>query len=140
LLKRSSVLETRAFFRRMLDQNASVKDFVAPTWAMVNESLAQHYGFPAVTGNDLKKIDLPASTPFGGIWTQAAVMKVTANGTYTSPIKRGRFISERLLGIPIPPPPPDVPAVDPDTRGAKTLREQLALHANQGSCAACHQR
>ncbi len=67
-------------------------------------------------------------------------MKVTANGTLTSPVKRGVWVAERLLGIPIPPPPANIEPVDPDTRGAKTLREQLALHANKGSCKACHAR
>ena len=60
-------------------------------------------------------------------------MKVTANGTLTSPVKRGVWVAERLLGIPIPPPPPNIEPVDPDTRGAKTLREQLALHSSQGT-------
>ena len=138
LLKRSSVLETRAFFRRILGENLSVRDFAAPSWALVNEALATHYGLADVAGLALQKVNLPASTPYGGFWTQSAVLKVTANGTYTSPVKRGRWVSERLLGIPIPPPPPDVPAVDPDTRGAKTLREQLALHSKEGSCAGCH--
>lgn len=67
-------------------------------------------------------------------------MKVTANGTQTSPVKRGVWVSDRLLGITIPPPPPNVDPIVPDTRGAKTLREQLALHSQQGSCKACHAR
>ena len=65
-------------------------------------------------------------------------MKVTANGTNTSPVKRGVWVAERLLGTPIPPPPPNIKPVEPDVRGAKTLREQLALHRGNGSCAACH--
>ncbi len=138
LLKRFSVEETRAFFRRVLDENRSVRDFVAPNWALLNEPLAKHYGVPGVTGLALQKVSLAADSPYGGIWTQPAVLKVTANGTYTSPVKRGVWVAERLLGIPIPPPPPDIPAVEPDIRGAKTLREQLALHSSQGSCMACH--
>ena len=67
-------------------------------------------------------------------------MKVTANGTLTSPVKRGVWVAERLLGTPIPPPPPNIEPVDPDTRGAKTLREQLALHRSKGACQACHAR
>lgn len=138
LLKRSSVLETRAFFRHVLTENRSVRDFVAADWAMLNESLAKHYGIPDIKGLELQKVSLPAGSPYGGLWTQPAVLKVTANGTYTSPVKRGVWVAERLLGIPIPPPPPDVPAVEPDIRGAKTLREQLALHSKLGSCAGCH--
>jgi mono/diheme cytochrome c family protein len=140
LLKFSSVMETQATFRKMLDKNLSVRDFVAPQWAMVNARLAKHYGFPGVEGFGIREVRLPAETPFGGIWTQAATMKVTANGTLTSPVKRGVWVAERLLGTPIPPPPANIEPVDPDTRGAKTLREQLALHSSKGSCAACHAR
>ncbi|HEV7401526.1 MAG TPA: DUF1592 domain-containing protein [Chthoniobacteraceae bacterium] len=137
-LKRSSVLETRAFFRRVLEENLSVREFVVADWTFANEAVARHYGIAGVTGSALQKISLPAGSPYGGLWTQPAVLKVTANGTYTSPVKRGVWVAERLLGIPIPPPPADVPSVEPDTRGAKTLREQLALHRSQGSCTACH--
>ncbi|MBA4189651.1 MAG: hypothetical protein C0467_16830 [Planctomycetaceae bacterium] len=140
LLKFSSVMETQATFRHMLDKNLSVRAFVAPDWAMVNSRLAKHYGFPAVEGFGIREVRLPAETPFGGIWTQPSTMKVTANGTLTSPVKRGVWVAERLLGTPIPPPPANIDPVDPDTRGAKTLREQLALHSGKGSCAACHAR
>ncbi|MEN9575496.1 MAG: hypothetical protein RL514_3351 [Verrucomicrobiota bacterium] len=138
LLKRSSVQETRAFFRRVLDENLSVREFAAANWTFANNSLAQHYGLPGITSLALQKVSLPADSAYGGLWTQPAVLKVTANGTYTSPVKRGVWVAERLLGTPIPPPPPNTPAVEPDIRGAKTLREQLALHSSQGSCAACH--
>jgi mono/diheme cytochrome c family protein len=140
LLKSSSVWETQAYFRRMLGQNLSVRHFVASPWALVNESLARHYGLPPVAGIELREIALPESSPFGGLWTQSAVLKVTANGTNTSPVKRGVWVAERLLGTPIPPPPPNITPVEPDVRGAKTLREQLALHRSGGSCAACHAR
>jgi len=138
LLKPSSVRETQAFFRTLLEGNLGVRHFVASPWVLVNESLARHYGLPGVAGMDLRKVNLPEASPFGGLWTQSAIMKVTANGTNTSPVKRGVWVAERLLGTPIPPPPPNVNPVDPDTRGAKTLREQLALHSSGGSCAACH--
>jgi mono/diheme cytochrome c family protein len=138
LLKISSTLETQATFRNMLDKNLSATDFVAPKWAMVNGPLAKMYGIPGVEGFTHREVKLPANSPFGGVWTQAATMKVTANGTLTSPVKRGVWVAERLLGISIPPPPPNIEPIDPDTRGAKTLREQLALHRGTGSCAACH--
>lgn len=140
MLKRSSVLETRAFFKRMLVENRPVRDFVAPDWGYINEALAGHYGLPAVTGFELREIKLPPDSLYGGIWTQPAVLKVTANGTYTSPVKRGVWMAERLLGTPIPPPPPNITAVEPDIRGAKTLREQIAMHSEKSSCAACHAR
>jgi mono/diheme cytochrome c family protein len=140
LLKPSSVRETRAFLRAMLDGNLGVRHLVDPRWVLVNESLARHYGLTGVTGVELRKVDLPADSPFGGIWTQPAVMKVTANGTNTSPVKRGVWVAERLLGVAIPPPPPNIEPADPDIRGAKTLREQLALHSKSASCGGCHAR
>jgi mono/diheme cytochrome c family protein len=138
LLKPSSVWETQAFFRQLVEKNLGVRHLVASPWVLVNESLAKHYGLADVRGLELRQVKLPASSPFGGLWTQAAVMKVTANGTNTSPVKRGVWVAERLLGIRIPPPPPNINPVEPDIRGAKTLREQLALHRGSGACASCH--
>lgn len=135
-LKVSSLMETRQDFRRMLAENRSVKEFVAPRTASLNERLAKHYGVGIPAGSGFREVDLPEGTPFGGIWTHASVMKVTANGTLTSPIKRGVWISERLLGLKIPPPPP-VEGIEPDIRGAKTFREQLDLH-RKGTCSSCH--
>jgi hypothetical protein len=138
LLRFSSLLETRATLRTMIDENRSVVDMVAPDWAIVNGRLANHYGFSGVAGVALQRIHLPADSFYGGLWTQPAPMKVTANGTITSPVKRGVWVAERLLGVRIPPPPSNIDPVVPDTRGATTLREQLALHSGQGSCRACH--
>ena len=138
LLKISSVMETQQTLKHMIDKNLSVRDFVAPKWALVNERLAKHYSMPETKGFALQEVKLLPDSSFGGIWTHASTMKVTANGTSTSPVKRGVWVAERLLGTPIPPPPPNIDPIDPDTRGAKTLREQLALHSGKGSCAACH--
>jgi hypothetical protein len=93
-----------------------------------------------VDGVALRRVDLPPDSVRGGLMTQAAVLKVTANGTTTSPVLRGVWIMERILGQPPPPPPPSVPAVDPDIRGATTIRQQLELHRTQASCSACHAR
>lgn len=139
-LKISSTLETQATFRRMLDENLSVRDFVSPGWAMINTRLADVYGISNIEGFRIRPVKLPADSPYGGLWTQASTMKVTANGTLTSPVKRGVWVSDRLLGLPIPPPPPTVEPADPDTRGARTLREQLELHRQDASCNACHAR
>src|SRR5438270_8554441 len=105
---------------------------------MLNERLAAHYALPPVEGVALRRVPLPADSPRGGLMTQASVLKVTANGTTTSPVLRGAWIMERILGQTPPPPPPGVPAVEPDTRGATTIREQLARHRTLESCAACH--
>jgi hypothetical protein len=85
-------------------------------------------------------VQLPPDCPRGGFLTQAAVLKVTANGTTTSPVPRGAFVLDRLLGRPPDPPPPNIPAVEPDVRGATTIREQLDKHRNNAACAACHAR
>jgi hypothetical protein len=87
----------------------------------------------------MRRVTLPAESPRGGIMTQASVLKITANGTTTSPVLRGKWIVERILGLDIPPPPP-VAAVEPDIRGAVTIREQLAKHREDVSCAACHRK
>jgi hypothetical protein len=105
----------------------------------LNERLARHYGVAGVEGAAMRRVRLPPGSVRGGMMTQASVLKVTANGTTTSPVIRGHFITERILGIPTPP-PPSVPAVTPDLRGAVTIREQLAKHRSDPSCAVCHSK
>ncbi len=105
---------------------------------MVNERLAEHYGIDGADGVAIRRVELPVGHVRGGLLTQASVLKITANGTTTSPVLRGAWITERILGKPVPPPPAAVPAVEPDTRGATTIREQLAKHRTQESCNACH--
>jgi hypothetical protein len=130
--------ETQLYFAEMLQKNLGAKCLVASDFAVLNDRLATHYGIPGVNGVDLRPVSLPANSVRGGLLTQASVLKVTANGTSTSPVKRGAWIMTRLLGRPPPPPPASVPAVEPDIRGATTIREQLAAHRNQETCAACH--
>ncbi len=105
---------------------------------MLNEKLATHYGIPGVTGAQFRRVALPPGCPRGGFLTQAAILKVTANGTTTSPVPRGAFVMARLLGQPPEPPPANTPAVEPDVRGAVTIREQLEKHRSDASCAGCH--
>jgi hypothetical protein len=137
-LKHSMIAETRAYLRELITKDLSVTNLVKSDFAMLNQSLADHYGIPGVTGCDLRRVSLPADSPRGAFLTQAAVLKVTANGTSTSPVTRGAWINERLLGNIIPPPPAGVPAIDPDTRGSKTIREQLEKHRSDARCAGCH--
>lgn len=94
---------------------------------------------PLTPGDGLQKTKLTPQAPRGGIITQGAVLKVTADGTTTSPVVRGVFINERILGQHIPPPPPGIPAIEPDIRGATSIRDQLAKHRSNESCASCHQ-
>ena len=138
LLSESALEETELFFAELLRGDLPARNLVAADFAMVNERLAAHYGLPPVEGVALRRVPLPADSPRGGLLTQASVLKVTANGTTTSPVVRGAWIMERILGQPPPPPPPSVPAVEPDTRGATTIRAQLEKHRTLQTCAACH--
>jgi hypothetical protein len=137
-LKHSMVAETRAFLRELIAQDLSVTHLVQSNFAMLNQSLAQHYGVSGVSGCTIRRVNLPEGSPRGAFLTQGAVLKVTANGTTTSPVTRGAWINERLLGNVIPPPPAGVPAIDPDTRGATTIRERLEKHRSDTRCAGCH--
>lgn len=140
-LKFLSVRQTRETFQRILRQNRSVREFVAPKEVLVDYRLAELYGLSPENFDDkLVPVALPPDSPYGGLWTQSAILKVTADGSITSPVKRGVWISERLLGIDISSPPESIEPIVPDTRGATTLREQLALHSNHSTCAACHKK
>ncbi len=138
LLTESATSETQLFFAELLHQDLPAKNLVSSDFAMLNERLASHYGLPPVSGVALRRVPLPADSPRGGLMTQASVLKVTANGTTTSPVLRGAWIMERILGKAPPPPPTSVPAIEPDTRGATTVRQQLEKHRSQQTCAACH--
>jgi hypothetical protein len=132
--------ETRAFFTAMLESDLPARNVVASDFAMLNERLADLYGIPGVQGSALRRVALPADSVRGGLVTQASVLKVTANGTTTSPVLRGVWINERILGRLVPPPPGGVPPVEPDVRGTKTIRDQLAQHRSQTLCKSCHAR
>lgn len=132
--------ETREFVMLAVRDNLPATVVVDADFLLVNDRLAQHYGLDPVDGSALRKVPRPPGSPYGGLLAQAALLKVTANGTATSPVVRGAWVTDRLLGEPPPPPPPSVPAIEPDIRGATTIREQLALHARAQECAACHAR
>jgi hypothetical protein len=137
-LQDSMVAETRAYFRELLDKDLHAGYLVKSEFAMLNERLAVHYGIPGVSGSQIRRVSLPAGSPRGPFLTQGAILKITANGTTTSPVPRGAFVMDRLLGQPPEPPPPNIPAIEPDVRGAKTIREQLDKHRSQAVCASCH--
>jgi mono/diheme cytochrome c family protein len=140
LLADSALEETRLYFAEMLRADLPARAAVAGDFTFLNDRLASHYGLPPVGGLALRKVTLPPDGPRGGLLTQASVLKVTANGTTTSPVLRGVWVLERILGRPLPPPPPGVPAVEPDIRGTTTIREQLERHRAVPSCAGCHSR
>jgi hypothetical protein len=139
MLKVSMVRETELFFTELLKNDLSLTNVVASDFSILNGRLAQHYGISGVEGLwQFRKVPLPADSHRGGVLTMGSVLKVTADGTNTSPVKRGSWVLERILGTPPPRPPADVPPLESDIRGAKTLREQLAKHRNHASCASCH--
>jgi hypothetical protein len=138
MLKVSMMRETELFFAEVLKDDLSLTNFVASDFTMLNGRLAKHYGIPGPDGFAFHKVTLPAGSHRGGVLTMASVLKVTANGTTTSPVTRGVWVMERILGTPPPKPPADVPALEPDIRGATTIREQLAKHRQIATCASCH--
>ncbi len=138
-LLEAALAETQLFFAELLERDLPVRNLVDSDFTFLNERLANHYGIPDVQGIAMRRVPLPADRVRGGIMTQASVLKVTANGTTTSPVLRGKWIVERILGLDIPPPPP-VAAVEPDIRGAVTIRQQLEKHRDHASCAACHRK
>ena len=139
-LVNSMVEESRLYFADLIGGNRPARNVIDADYTFVDERLARHYGVPGVFGPSFRRKSLPKNSPYGGILTQAAVLKVTANGTVTSPVLRGVYVMERLLGDPPSPPPPSVPAVEPDIRGAATIRELLKKHRADASCASCHKK
>ncbi len=157
--------ETRRFFDDVLQNDRSVLEFVDSSWTLVNRRLAEHYGIveafeaaakdnqtgrqsdketlpvslSSVPQSEFRRVNLPAGSHRGGVMTQGSVLKVTADGTTTSPVLRGKWVLEHILGKAPPPPPPDVPAIEPDIRGATTIRQQLDKHRSIASCNSCHQ-
>jgi hypothetical protein len=139
-LAESMIDETQLYFAELLKQNLHITNVVSSDFAMLNERLARLYNIPDVDGCTVRRVSLPKDSVRGGFLTQASVLKVTANGTTTSPVKRGAWIMTRIIGKPPTPPPPGVGAVEPDIRGATTIREQLAKHRAQESCNVCHRQ
>jgi hypothetical protein len=130
--------ETVLFFNAVVREDRSVMDFLNGDFTFVNQELAKLYGIPNVTGSEFQRVSL-AGTPRRGVLTQASVLTITSNPTRTSPVKRGKWIMENILGTPPPPPPPDVPELKndghPDTG---TLRQQMEQHRATPACASCH--
>jgi hypothetical protein len=139
-LSASMQRETELFFDNVMRKDASVFDFLTGDYTFVNARLAKLYGLPAVKGEEFERVSL-AGTPRRGVLTQASVLALTSNPTRTSPVKRGKWVLENLLGTPPPPPPPDVPNLDDKTRKLSgTLRQQMEQHRANPTCASCHAR
>jgi hypothetical protein len=136
--------ETEMYFEHILREDLSLLDLVDSDYTFLNERLAQHYGVPGVTGENMRLVKLPADSPRGGVITQGTVLAVTSNPTRTSPVKRGLFILENILGTPPPPAPPNVPDLEEAKKEFKDrepkLSEMLAVHRANPMCSSCHQR
>ena len=136
--------EVHLFFAHALKNNLPVMELLDADYTFVDKYLAGHYRFPEASEMRLKdgfkKVSLPDKRRRGGLLGMAAVLTVSANGVETSPVKRGVYVSENLLGVVPPPPPDEVPPVEPDVRGATTLRQRLAKHLESKTCAECHRK
>ena len=130
--------ETQLFFQELVRENLSLNNVIDSDFTFLNRRLAEHYKIKGVTGQDFAKYELAEDSVRGGILTQAAILKTTANGTTTSPVTRGNFVLTNLLGTPPPPPPPNIGSIEPDTRGKTTIREILDAHRSMETCNQCH--
>ena len=138
LLGKAIPTEPELFFAELIHQNLSLANLIDSEFTFLNRRLAEHYAIPNITGQHFRRVELPAKSPRGGLLTQAAILKTTANGTTTSPVTRGNFVLTNFLGTPPPPPPPAVGSIEPDTRGKTTIREILAAHRTIETCNQCH--
>lgn len=141
-LRRAMHEETDRMFAHIVAENRSVLDLLTADYAFLNETLALWYGIEGVKGNDMRKVSLPPDSPRGGILSQASFLIVTSNPARTSPVKRGLFILDNLLGTPAPAPPPNVPPLEAVKQGAEKLsmRELMVQHRADPLCASCHAR
>jgi hypothetical protein len=130
--------ETWRFFAELIRSNQPVTALVDADFTYLNAGLARLYDLPAVSGDTLQRVSLPADSPRRGLLGHASILTVSANGVETSPVKRGVWLLEKLFGTPPSPPPPNVPPIEPDIRGATTIRQQLDKHRSVQACADCH--
>ncbi|MDB6007436.1 MAG: signal peptide protein, partial [Prosthecobacter sp.] len=143
-LPTSMKTEATLFFRDLLKNNGSVMQFLDSDHSFVDKKLAKLYELPEQKtlrlADGFQKVSLKGDAHRGGLLGMAAVLTVSANGVETSPVTRGVWVSENILGIPPPPPPDVVPAIDPDVSGATTIRDRLAKHRADAACAECHRK
>jgi hypothetical protein len=137
-LREAMKSETTLFFEYVLRENRPVSDFLNAKYTFLNERLAAHYGIEGVSGPEFRRVELTTDRR-GGVLSQAGVLTVSSYPTRTSPVIRGKYVLQNLLGMPPPPPPADVPLLE-ETAGGETrsTREQLEEHRRNPTCAACH--
>ena len=141
-LRNSMIRESEGFFAEILHNDLPVTNFIKSDFVTINERLARFYNIENVRGDHIRRVTVPPGVQRGGVLTQASMLTVTSNGTRTSPVVRGKWILENILGDPPPPPPPDageIPQKVPG-EGKVTVRKRLELHRQLAACAACHSK
>jgi hypothetical protein len=136
------VLETTSVFREVLTKNLSLREFLDSDWTMLNARLAEHYGIAGVDGDDFRRVALAPEARRGGLLTHASVLCLTSDGTRHRPVHRGVWVMESILGRTPPPPPANVPPIEPTPAKSPkaTLRMKLDAHKSDPNCAACHRK
>lgn len=139
-LERSMIGETQAFFREVVEQNLSLREFLKSDWTMLNPRLAIHYGLPQPEQDNFVRVSLTPDAHRGGLLTQASVLSLTSDGTRQRPVHRGVWLSESIFGKSPPPPPANVDPIEPNPVDSPkaTLRQKLEAHKANANCAACH--
>jgi hypothetical protein len=132
--------ETELFFESIVQEDRSVIELLSADYTFLNERLAKHYGIPHVYGSHFRRVTLPEGSPRGGLLGQGSVLAVTSHANRTSPVARGKWILENILGTPPPAPPPNVPELEEvkDPGRVLTMRERMAEHRANPVCASCH--
>ncbi|MFM7244550.1 MAG: DUF1592 domain-containing protein [Planctomycetaceae bacterium] len=138
VVKQSMLAETHRFLEELLREDRPVSWLADADVTYVDSRLARYYEISGVCGDTMQRVEVSGTSHRGGLLAQGAILKVTANGNSTSPVVRGAWVSERILGAEVPPPPGGVPAIEPDIRGATSIRDQLARHRSDAACATCH--
>ncbi|MBK1878986.1 DUF1592 domain-containing protein [Pelagicoccus mobilis] len=136
--------ETEQYFEYIIREDRPISEFIDSDYAFLNETTAKHYGIDGVTGRNVRRVNLPENSPRGGVLTQGTLLAYTSNPTRTSPVKRGVFILENILGTPPAAPPPNIPSLE-DVASERdlenmSLRDTLAIHREKALCASCHNR
>ncbi len=138
-LRRALRRETELFFESVVREDRSVLDLITADYTFLNERLARHYGMPGVAGSQFRRVALPPGSPRGGLLGHGSILAVTGYATRTSPVVRGKWVLENLLGTPPPPPPPNVPPLNEEkSAAALSMRERMEEHRRNAACAACH--
>jgi mono/diheme cytochrome c family protein len=131
--------ETEMFFENLMRENRSVVELIDANYSFLNERLARHYGVEGVAGPEFQKVNFKDNKR-GGVLTQGSVLTITSNPTRTSPVKRGKWVLENIVGAPPPPPPPNVPELKEAHEAKGSLRQRMELHRENAMCASCHAR